>query len=236
MDEDEDENDEPENFEQSENEEEGEEMEEEEIMDDDDDDADDDDDEDDVIYDAKTGYKRAQPVLHKKFASTGFLFHRFGGALAPIEEQPEEMAAAVATITPTTNTTTTASSVSSSPVSQTSEIMTSIMSNNVSVKGSTSCFSLIGDCLGPSTNTQLMVANNEEPISSTNKMPVFKSIEAQKLMAFNTCNSNNPTTITISNCNSYLNNRVTIINPSDSEIFTDGLETTSRSCKGLIYI
>ena len=34
-------------------------------------------------------YKQAQPV-HKKYASTGFLFHRFGGYLAPIEECQEE--------------------------------------------------------------------------------------------------------------------------------------------------
>ncbi len=44
-----------------------------------------DDEDDDLIY----GYKQAQPV-GKKYASTGFLCHRFGGYLAPIEESQDE--------------------------------------------------------------------------------------------------------------------------------------------------
>lgn len=53
---------------------------------------DDSNDEDDFVVNTdQIVYKQAQPV-HKKFASTGFLFHRFGCYLAPIEEGPEDLA------------------------------------------------------------------------------------------------------------------------------------------------
>ena len=51
------------------------------------------DEEDDLLFSGSSflsgNYKQAQPV-HKKYASTGFLFHRFGGYLAPIDEDVEE--------------------------------------------------------------------------------------------------------------------------------------------------
>jgi len=54
-------------------------------------DDDDDEDEDDLVFgDGYTSqYKQALPV-GKKYASTGFLCHRFGGYLAPIEESQDE--------------------------------------------------------------------------------------------------------------------------------------------------
>ena len=67
-----------------------------ELDDDEDDESFEDEDEDeDMFHNGGYGragggvYKQAQPV-HKKYASTGFLFHRFGGYLAPIEECQEE--------------------------------------------------------------------------------------------------------------------------------------------------
>lgn len=124
--------------EEEEEEEEGEEYE----------DSDEEDDDDDEIM--KSGYKRAQPViqLHRKFASTGFLFHRFGGALAPIEEQPEEMLITPSrSETPLSSSSTRSSSSSPHhhnipPPRHHVQIATELPIINVSVKGSTSCFNL----------------------------------------------------------------------------------------------
>lgn len=88
------------------------------------DDFDDEDDDDDI----GDFYRQAQPViLGKKFASTGFLFHRFGGYLAPIEEHDCEESLK--------------SSRSSSSTSLLSQQNIDTQ-QNVSIKGSTSCFNL----------------------------------------------------------------------------------------------
>ena len=115
------------------------------------DDDDDDDDSDDLLFNPSnfyhnsglnTHFKQAQPV-HKKFASTGFLFHRFGGYLAPIEELSEESQiineAMNINIDNNNN-----NHLDNETLNANNSVTQSLTANeiNTSLKGSTSCFNL----------------------------------------------------------------------------------------------
>jgi hypothetical protein len=123
------------------------------LLDDEDDDIleDEDDDEDDLLFNSSGflngsngGFKQAKPI-HKKYASTGFLFHRFGGYLAPIDEDTEEQ------VSSSGNTTTqNVNKDDLTPMNEMSNLnndnsdidMVGFPSNNISTKGSASCFNL----------------------------------------------------------------------------------------------
>lgn len=120
---------------------------------------DEDEDEDDLLFNSSRflngsngSYKQAQPI-QKKYASTGFLFHRFGGYLAPIDEVSEEQVSGCANGAAASSTVTTTDIVNKEEatlLSDTSKLnnentqsdTSGFASNNISIKGSTSCFNL----------------------------------------------------------------------------------------------
>ena len=112
-----------ENSDEDEVEEEEEEEEDDEDQEEDEEDDEDDDEELQFNNILVNGYFRQAQPMQKKYASTGFLFNRFGGYLAPIEESAEE---------------------SLYIPNQSSHIInfTNSNTNKVSMKGSASCFNL----------------------------------------------------------------------------------------------
>jgi len=139
--------------------------------DDDDDDEDDDDDYDDDDEDDIGGfYKHAQPVvLGKKYASTGLLFHRYGGYLAPIEENDLEYNLDSSLSSSSSSKSSSISSLNQS-LPQQIQLHPTVETCNISIKGSTSCFNLTDNKYSTIKTNNLLTKEKEEEkiISSLN--------------------------------------------------------------------
>ena len=144
-----------------------------------DEDEDDDDDEDNDLCD----FKYASPVvLGKKFASTGFLFHRYGGYLAPIEENVEDEY--VSDVSDSASKSSSRSSLNTGCVTQLASTVLPLSPSSlhqhphqhhpqvqdqfVSIKGSTSCFNLLESLSKPTPITTTTTANNDKLVNNIN--------------------------------------------------------------------
>ena len=133
----------------------------------------DDDEDDDVLFNTNrflngvSYFKQAQPV-HKKYASTGFLFNRY---LAPIEESLEETVNTQQNFNENefsdnrNNYNKYESSIADDNVlNKTKYLNSSNLDQNTSLKGSTSCFDLTS--VGP--NSTYLQENNIKSNSKSN--------------------------------------------------------------------
>lgn len=171
---------------------------------------DDDDDEDFLLSNEHITYKQAQPV-HKKFASTGFLFHRFGAYLAPIEEGPED---SLQTANSNHEECRSSSPQTSDLSSSNSNLIEESTTNqyNFSKKGSASCFNL-------------------DFKSFTN------SSEINEMLLITQTNQNTPTTTTTSienNISAFTNNIDDLVSSCylDREEFVDNSSLNESDCLG----